>query len=117
MPDAQITSWKWLRNGDEVFAAALAAIDAARESISLEMYIFTSGPLGERAREALVRARQRGVRVRVLVDAIGSLTLSDDFWRPLHAAGGEARFFNPVALNRFGIRNHRKLLVCDDTVA
>jgi len=52
-----------------------------------------------------------------LVDAIGSLTLPDDFWSPLRAVGGEARFFNRVALNRFEIRDHRKLLVCDDTVA
>jgi cardiolipin synthase len=117
MSSPKSTAWTWLRNGDEVFAAALAAIDAARESISLEMYIFTAGPLGERAREALVRARRRGVRVRVLVDGIGSLALSDDFWSPLRAAGGEARFFNPVALNRFQIRNHRKLLVCDETIA
>jgi cardiolipin synthase len=117
MLSPKTTTWTWLRNGDEVFAATLAAINAASESISLEMYIFTAGPLGERFREALVRARQRGVRVRVLVDAMGSLTLSDDFWRPLRAVGGEARFFNRVALNRFQIRNHRKLLVCDDTIA
>jgi len=117
MSEADLTSWTWLRNGDEVFAAALVAIDAACESIALEMYIFTAGPLGERFRDALVRACQRGVRVRVLVDAIGSLSLSDDFWSPLRVAGGEARFFNRVALNRFQIRNHRKLLVCDKTVA
>ena len=55
--------------------------------------------------------------VRVLVDALGSFSLSASFWEPLLAAGSEARIFNPLALNRFGIRNHRKLLVCDDTVA
>jgi cardiolipin synthase len=117
MPSAQSTTWKWMRTGDEVFPAMLAAIDSARESICLETYIFAAGPLGERFRTALVCARERGVRVRVLVDALGSLSLPDGFWLPLRAAGGEARFFNPVALNRMGIRNHRKLLVCDDTVA
>jgi cardiolipin synthase len=117
MPSPNDTAWTWLRNGDEAFAAMLAAIEAARESILLEVYIYSAGPLGARFREALVRARQRGVRVRVLVDAFGSLSLPDGFWSPLRAAGGEARFFNPVALNRMGIRNHRKLLVCDGTVA
>ena len=117
MPPPNDTAWTWLRNGDEAFAAMLAAIDAARESICLEIYTYTAGPLGLRFREGLVRARQRGVRVRVLVDAFGSLSLPDGFWSPLRAAGGEARFFNPVALNRFEIRNHRKLLVCDETVA
>jgi phosphatidylserine/phosphatidylglycerophosphate/cardiolipin synthase-like enzyme len=79
------------------------------------MYIFTAGPLGERARQARASASTRGSRARV-GGRNWILTLSDD-WQPLRAAGGEARFFNPVALNRFGIRNHRKLLVCDDTVA
>lgn len=109
--------WTWFRAGDEVFPAMLAETDAARESICLESYIFTSEPLGERFRDSLVRAQQRGVCVRVLVDALGSFTLPDSFWSPLRAVGGEARFFNPVSLNRMGIRNHRKLLVCDDRVA
>ena len=117
MPSPNDTAWTWLRNGDEAFAAMLAAMEAARASICLEIYTYTAGPLGLRFREGLVRARQRGVRVRVLVDAFGSLSLPDGFWSPLRAAGGEARFFNPVALNRFEIRNHRKLLVCDETVA
>lgn len=95
----------------------IAAMDAARASICLESYIYSSAEPGLRVREALLRAARRGVRVRVLVDAGGSLGLPDDFWTPLRAAGGAARFFNPIALNRFGIRNHRKLLVCDDRVA
>ena len=95
----------------------LAAIDTAQRQVSLENYIFSGGFLGHRFLEALLRAQQRGARVRVLVDAFGSLTLSDDFWRPLRAAGGEARFFNRLALDRFEIRNHRKLLVCDESVA
>jgi len=103
-----------LRNGDEAFPAMLAAIDAAQEEVRLETYIYTASPLGLRFLEALVRAAQRGARVRVLVDALGSVELRDSFWRPLRDAGGEAKFFNPIALKRLGIRNHRKLLVCDD---
>ncbi len=68
-------------------------------------------------REALVRARERGARVRVLVDAIGSMLLSNHFWEPLQRAGGEVRVFNPMALRRVTIRNHRKLLVCDERMA
>ena len=109
-------SWKWLRNGDEVFSAILEAVESARKSISLESYIYSPSPIGERVRDALVTAATRGVRVRVLVDAIGSLNLPNDFWSPLRAAGGEARFFNPLALRRFEIRDHRKLLVCDSEV-
>ena len=117
MSSGQVTSWKWLRNGGEAFPAMLTAIDSARSSVQLEIYIFADDELGRRFRDALVRAGQRGVKVRVLVDAIGSLGLPDEFWSPLRAVGGEVRVFNPIALKRFGIRNHRKLLVCDGRVA
>jgi cardiolipin synthase len=108
---------QWLRGGDEVFPAMLAAIAAARQSICLEIYIFTPGALGGCFRAALVRAQERGVHVRVLLDAMGSVSLPADYWRTLLRIGGEVRQFNPVALKRLWIRNHRKLLVCDGQVA
>ena len=94
----------------------LAAIEAAQRSIRLEMYIFSASPVGERFREAFVRACQRGVMVRVIIDAIGSVGLATSFWKSLETAGGRVRWFNPLALSRFGIRDHRKLLVCDEAV-
>jgi cardiolipin synthase len=95
----------------------LAAIESARESVRLEMYTYVSGPLGDSFRDALVRAAQRGAKVSVLNDSIGSVGLSGSYWKPLEAAGGRARRFNPLALSRFGIRDHRKLLVCDERIA
>ena len=109
--------YSWLSAGDEIFPAMLAEIDSAKQSICLEVYIFSDCPLGRRVRDALVRARARGVRVRVLYDAVGSFSLSSSFWQPLSAAGGEVRQFNPMTLKRFWIRNHRKLLICDDRIA
>ena len=117
MSPPSATSWRWLRTGDEAFAAMLAAIEAAQESIRLEVYIYADSPLGVKFLEALLAARERGVAVRVLVDALGSFTMSDSFWQPLRDAGGVAKLFNPIALKRMGIRNHRKLLVCDDEIA
>ena len=95
----------------------LAAIDAAQNSVCLETYIFTASSVGERFRDALLRARLRGVRVRVMYDAIGGMYLPWSFWQPLLSAGGEVRQFNPLALKRFGIRDHRKVLLCDEHVA
>jgi len=94
----------------------LAAMDEATRSICLEVYIYTGGALGKQFLEALVRAAKRGVVVRVMVDALGSMSLPATFWTPLKAAGGEVRQFNPLALHRLGIRDHRKLLVCDSRV-
>ena len=72
----------------------LAAIEAAGQTVCLEVYTFSADPLGERFREALVRAQQRGARVQVLFDALGSYGLAGAFWQPLRVAGGEVRVFN-----------------------
>ncbi|HWV98853.1 MAG TPA: phosphatidylserine/phosphatidylglycerophosphate/cardiolipin synthase family protein [Candidatus Acidoferrum sp.] len=108
---------RWLPTGDEFFAALLAAVNAATQSVCFETYIYAAGQPGEGLREALVNARKRGVRVRVLIDAFGSYWLPAAFWEPLLSTGGEVRLFNPLALHRLGFRDHRKLVVCDDRVA
>ncbi|MEY2410079.1 MAG: cardiolipin synthase [Verrucomicrobiota bacterium] len=92
----------------------LAAIDAARVSVRLEMYIYTASPVADRFRDALVRAARRGARVRVLLDAVGSFVLPESYWDDFKEAGGEFRWFNPISFGRFLYRNHRKILVCDD---
>ncbi len=108
---------RWLHTSDEAFAAMLAAIAAETDSIRLEMYIFTDSTIGTRFRDALVDACARGVRVQVMIDAWGSMDLPDSFWAPLTEAGGEFCWFNPIQLNRFAIRNHRKSLICGEAIA
>jgi cardiolipin synthase len=110
-------TYNWLKAGKEIFPALLDAINVAKKTVCLEIYTFTSGALGKTFIEALVNAEKRGVKVRLLVDAVGSITLSNNFFTPLRDAGGHVRIFNPLTLKRFWIRNHRKLLVCDDEVA
>ncbi len=110
-------TFRWLRTGHEALTKMLAAIEEASVSIRLETYIFAAGGIGEKFREALIRASQRGVKVRVLVDAMGSIFLPADFWQPLIDAGGEFKLFNPLSLHRLSYRNHRKLLVCDERFA
>lgn len=117
MPTTCRTAFQWLASSDAAFEAMLAAIGAAQRSVRLETYIFVADAVGEAFREALVRAARRGARTRVLIDALGSLNLAASFWQPLLAAGGEFRWFNPLSLGRLAIRNHRKLLVCDEAVA
>ncbi len=116
MTDTPPPAPQWLCAGREIFPAVLAALGAARTSIQLETYIYANGTLGRAVRTALVAAAERGVKVRVLVDAVGSWFLPGNFFDPLVAAGGEVRRFNPLHLWRFGVRDHRKLLVCDGTV-
>ena len=111
-------AFRWLPTGADGLEAMLAAIAGAARTVKFEMYIFTPGPLGERFRDALIAARRRGVRVQVLLDAFGSLGIPANFWTPLIQLGGELRWFNAFgASERYGHRNHRKLLAADGTLA
>jgi len=109
--------FRWLRTGNEAFATAREAMESARATIRFESYIYAPEPPGDDYRELLVAASRRGVQVRVLVDAFGSLMLPEDYWDTLRAAGGDVRWFNRMSLDRFNFRDHRKLLTCDETVA
>ena len=115
MAAPKIPALQWLCTGRDIFPGMLEAIGAARKSIQLETYIYSDGRLGRQFLEALMAAAQRGVRVRVMVDAAGSWFLPDDFFNSLVAAGAGVRRFNPLHLWRFGVRNHRKLLICDES--
>ena len=108
---------QWLCAGRKIFPAMLDAIAGARQSVRLETYIYSDGPLGRQFADALLAAAKRGVRVSVLVDAFGSWTLPENYFDALVAAGGTVRRFNRLTLWRFAVRDHRKLLVCDLHVA
>ncbi|MEI7809174.1 MAG: phospholipase D-like domain-containing protein, partial [Verrucomicrobiota bacterium] len=111
-----LASPQWLRTGREIFPAMLDAIHNARQSVRLETYIYADSQIGRQFRDALTSAAARGVKVSVLVDAFGSWPLPAGFFAALLAAGGSVRYFNPLRLWRFGVRDHRKLLLCDDAV-
>ena len=115
-PSANPTAFRWFRFGRQAFPAMLGFIDSATRSVRLEMYIFQDSPLGLKFRDALVRAAQRGAKVQVMNDAVGSFGLAASFWEPLTKAGGEFRWFNPLKFGRMTYRDHRKILVCDEDV-
>ncbi|OHV13454.1 phospholipase D-like domain-containing protein [Kushneria phosphatilytica] len=100
--------------------ALFDAIEAAEHLIDIELYAFEDGVLGERMMAALARAVQRGVRVRLLLDACGSWALSTASRRRMLDSGIMLRFFHPLSLrhfSRFLSRDHRKLVVVDERLA
>ena len=105
----------------ENYPAWQAAIEAARRTIHLEMYIVHDDATGRRFRDLLVARARAGVTVRVLYDWFGSLRLiGRGFWAPLRAAGGEVRVANPPSLDSllgWASRDHRKLLTIDGSEA
>jgi len=112
---------KLLENGEEAYPAMLEAIEEARESIYLCTYIFKVDETGRRFVDALARAVERGVDVRVLVDGIGELYSLPRTVCPLLRRRGVsfARFLPPTLLPPtlyFNLRIHRKVLVSDGRV-
>ncbi|MFY0563417.1 phospholipase D-like domain-containing protein [Archangium lansingense] len=109
-----------LEAGAGAYPAMLEAIDAARTSISLCSYIFDNDEAGRRFVDALGRAVERGVQVRVLIDALGVRYDWPPITGRLRRAGVKvARFLPtlmPARLPFMNLRNHRKLLVVDGRV-
>lgn len=111
-----------LENGEAYFARVFEAIDAARESILLETFIWFEDKVGIPLKDHLVAAARRGVQVHLLVDGFGSPDLSEGFVGELADAGVQLRMFDPrprlagLRLNVFR-RLHRKLLVIDERIA
>ncbi|HWS15915.1 MAG TPA: cardiolipin synthase, partial [Candidatus Methylomirabilis sp.] len=107
----------FLRKGDEAYDAVLSLIGSARDHLHAQFFILDVDPVGRRFIQALaVRARE-GIRVRLLLDAVGSWRALRRTVRPLRDAGGEVAAFMPAfPLHRrwsSHLRNHRKLLVAD----
>src|SRR2546430_13792138 len=96
-----------LRNGAEYFPALIAAIDAAKDEVWLETYIFADDVAGRAVAQALVHAAQRGVIVRVLVDGWGAkLYLTPALERFITEGGVQLMKYRPeVAPWQF--RSHR----------
>ncbi|HEX3997220.1 MAG TPA: cardiolipin synthase [Pirellulales bacterium] len=109
-----------LAGGDAAYPAMLAAIDAATQSVSLMSYIFDNDRLGQRFVDALKGAVERGVEVRVLVDAIGSRYSFPSIIGKLVRAGIRAeRFLESLLPGYFAyanLRNHRKIMVVDGRI-
>ena len=64
-----------LENGDEIFPAMLEAIRAATKTITFETYIYWSGDIGAKFADALAERARAGVKVKVMVDWVGSIKM------------------------------------------
>ncbi len=121
LPTDAVETVHLLRNGQPYYEALRRAIAQARHSVHVESFIWRKDEVGAEFLDLLAAAARRGVRVRLLLDELGCLGLTQRYFRPLLAAGGEFSWchtFYPRH-NRyfFNLRNHRKLQVIDNRVA
>ena len=111
-----------LRNGVEYFPSLLAAIDAAKQEVFLESYIYADDETGSLVSDALTRAAARGVQVRLLIDGFGAREFPERWRRALRDAGARVLIFRPefarLRMRRGRLRRmHRKLAAVDGAVA
>ncbi len=131
------TSERLFFDGDEYFESVLLDIDGARMSINVEMYIFNDDLLGQKVAAHLIAAHERGVKVRILVDGIGSWGFFDRLYGIFQKRGIEVKFYNPMPfyhphfekadglkkisvwgarLWRVNRRDHRKIIIIDEAI-
>jgi len=140
---AQFDNAALTRNGDSAFRIISAGvdgflvraqmIDAAEKTLDLQYFIFRGDETGRLLTDALMRAADRGVRVRVLVDD-GDTVAGDEQISALDVHPNiEIRIFNPfvyrghsnlrrsiefmIHASRLDYRMHNKLLLVDNAVA
>ncbi len=108
------------RNGDEIFPAMLDAIRSAERTVDLTTYVYWSGDIAREFADALAETAARGVRVRVLIDAVGGFKIEDGLVDRMTRGGVHLQWFRkPWAKSPFkqNHRCHRKVLVVDEAVA
>ncbi len=110
-------AFELLGTGERAFEALHREIAAARQSIDLTIFILGDDEVGWSVVQGLAARARAGVRVRLLVDAVGSRPIRRRAAQALRAAGGELRVFMPLLhaplKGRTNLRSHRKVAVFD----
>jgi len=107
-------------DGNDKFRALFDDIRYARHSINIMYYILKPDETGLALMDLLTKKAAEGVEVRLLVDALGSRSLSQEHFERLKKAGGKVAMFFPPKLKwinlKMNYRNHRKIAVIDSEV-
>ncbi len=122
LPPSSATSVRLLVDGAAKYDALIETIASARNHVHLEYYIYMPDRSGILLRDALVERAKAGIKVRLLLDAVGSSDIKARFLQPLLDAGVEFAWFHPTRFRPFtrpwlNLRTHRKIVVVDGRVA
>lgn len=107
-------------DGGKKFEQLLKDIEAAKDHIHIQYYIFKLDNLGMRLISALKKKAEQGVKVRILYDEMGSRGVRKKHFKDLINLGGDVEVFFPSILPlinpRLNFRNHRKIVVIDGRI-
>jgi len=109
-------------SSSDYYNAVINDIAGASRYVFIETYKFAPFGIGLLMRDALTTAAKKGIEVKLLIDSWGGSNIPDDFFDDLLAFGGEVRYFQKIRINidiftRGHRRNHRKLIIVDDTIS
>lgn len=107
-------------DGASLYESIFADIESAKETIFAEYYIIENDKISKRFIETLIKKANEGVKVKIVVDAVGSWKVRKKTKQRLADAGIEYHEFLPISLPFFGrkinYRNHRKILLIDNEI-
>lgn len=111
---------EFLTDGRQMFETLMRDIESAHETINVMFFIIKNDTVGRQFIEALTKKAREGVKVRLLMDSMGSRQINDRVLRDFMDAGGKRAYFFPRKFNLvnldFNYRNHRKLAVIDGEI-
>jgi len=120
-PPTDGNSVRLIATGEEMYATLTQQIREAKHTIHITTFILGHDETGRKIVKLLAERAREGVKVRLLLDAVGSLFTSRHFVKPIRDAGGEVARFLPVFPIVFrstaNLRNHRKIAVFDQHTA
>jgi cardiolipin synthase len=92
---------------------------SAQHSVDLEAYIFKKGEIAQRVIDVLAERARAGVKVNLVLDAMGAPATTKSYFKPLLDAGGHVHWYHALRWYnwfRFNNRTHRELLVIDGRI-
>ncbi|XVG95114.1 cardiolipin synthase [Eubacteriales bacterium KG127] len=116
----QNNSLNILIDGKDFFRNLIKDIKAAKYSVDVEFYIVRNDSVGKRLIQVLTEKAKEGVKVRLLVDSLGSRMINDLTLKDFLTAGGQVGYFFKPKFKYFNFdinyRNHRKIVVIDNKI-
>ena len=121
-PATKGNTFELITDGTQAYKRMLEEIEAAQQSIDICTYVFQFDTMTHSLIAALTQKAKEGVKVRLLMDLVGSLGahFNQKGFKALKEAGGEVAFFTSMLKRPFqnyiNLRNHRKIYLFDQTI-
>ncbi len=111
--------FRLLTTGEEAFEALIGLVRSAQVTLNITFYILADDEVGRAFVKELTERARAGVTVRLILDRLGALRRPRAELAAFEQAGGQLRFFSPFLHppdnGHMNLRNHRKMVIADET--